>query len=477
MEITSLNVVFISLAAIFVYYELNQQLRVLFLVALSGAFIASYSFNLLAYVTGYALVVYGTGLWMGKSRFRKAIFISGLVFNLLQLILLKYVSFTFDPLFRLLNVGIDLSLIARYIVPIGVSFFTLQGIGYLVNLNMGWEQPEKNFFHFLLYLIFYPRFLSGPIDRSNSFLPQLKVRQAFEMKNIISGLRLLLLGLFKKVVIANQLALWVHGSYEQMDSLDKFSWLLVVLVQPIYIYYDFAGYTDIAFGLARTFGLELRPNFNRPFLAENVSNFWKRFHISLASWFNDYVFTRTMFKVRKWGKNATTFALLVTWLLFGIWHGAGWNFMLLGLLQALAIYYEFRTRKWRSHWFGKLPGFLRVWSGRAFTYLFYSVSLVFFFSPDLHTTGQIFSRLFDLQGLLPYGVNAPNLLFVLCLALLFLCFEVLENDFNDSFRKLETFWFGSGIGRQAIRWAYYYILIFMVLAYNFNIQEFIYFQF
>jgi D-alanyl-lipoteichoic acid acyltransferase DltB (MBOAT superfamily) len=121
-----------------------------------------------------------------------------------------------------------------------------------------------------------------------------------------------------------------------------------LLIQPLYLYFDFSGYTDIAFGIARAFGIELRPNFNRPFMSQSMTEFWKRFHISLSSWFHDYVFIRTSYRYRRYGKKASVFALFLTWVLFGIWHGAGWNFMLLGFLQVLAIYYEFSTKKNKS---------------------------------------------------------------------------------------------------------------------------------
>ena len=127
-------------------------------------------------------------------------------------------------------------------------------------------------------------------------------------------------------------------------------WILLLLV-PIYLYFDFSGYTDIAIGFAKVFGIDLLPNFNRPFFSENMTSFWRRFHMSLSLWFNDYIFKQTSFRYRKWGIFASVFAVFITWMLFGIWHGAGWIFMLLGFLQAVAIYYEVFTRKIRFKFF------------------------------------------------------------------------------------------------------------------------------
>ena len=156
-----------------------------------------------------------------------------------------------------------------------------------------------------------------------------------------------------------------------METLGGLNCILVMLIQPLYLYFDFSGYTNLALGFAKMYGIDLQPNFNRPFLSVNMTNFWRRFHISLSSWFNDYVFKQTSFRLRKMKSYATVIALFITWVLFGIWHGAGWNFMLLGFLQAFAIYYEYQTKRRRAAIFSRLPEITRKWTGRFFTYCFY----------------------------------------------------------------------------------------------------------
>jgi len=477
MQITSLYFIILSIVSVFIYYLLDHRYRALFLTLLSCAFIATYSYILLIYVAAYAIINYAVGLKIPGSRHTRTLFISGLVINITQLVLLKYVSFTLNPLFHLLQVDLDLTVISRIIIPVGVSFFTLQGIGYLVNIKMGWEKPEPNFTHFLLYLIFYPRFLSGPIDRSNHFIPQLKEKQPFNEQKVIDGLRLILFGLFKKVAIANQLAPAVLGAYTDLESADTHSLLIILLIQPVYLYFDFSGYTDIAFGVARTFGLELRPNFRRPFLAETVTDFWKRFHISLASWFHDYVYMRTFFRYRKWGKNATTFALFITWLLFGIWHGAGWTFMLLGILQALAIYYEFSTKRWRNRVFSKMPKTPRILMGRILTYIFYGISLVFFFAPDMNSVFLFFSKLFPLESFIPMGVRNEIYLLVLFFVIVLMVLEIIQNDHEKTYSRLESYWLGKQRAGTVFRWALYLLIITVVIVFNKDVQQFVYFQF
>ena len=476
MEITSSIFILLSILAVFAYYLLKQKHRILFLTLLSCGFIATYSHNLLLYVLVYTLINYYIGIKLPDSKRKKLLFTTGLVINLTQLILLRYVSFTIGPFFQLLHISLDASAISRFIIPVGVSYFTLQGIGYLININMGWEKPERNLLHFLLYNIFFPRFISGPIDRSNRFLPQLHEKQAFNKENLTDGFRLILFGLVKKVVIANQLSAIVHGAFD-MGTEEAYNVLIAMLVQPLYLYFDFSGYTDIAIGLAKAFGITIPMNFNRPFLAQNMTNFWKRFHTSLSSWFNDYIFMRTMFKYRKWKQHATTFALFVTWILFGIWHGAGWSFMFLGVLQALAVYWEFRTRKWRYKAFSRLPAFYATWLGRIFTYVFYSFSLTFFFAPDLRSAFSFVSRIPQSGGFLPVSFGDPKFLLVVVFIILIMIMETIQEDFSKISDKLEQSWKGQLWINVGFRWLVYYLMFVLLMMYNTQNVEFVYVQF
>jgi len=337
----------------------------------------------------------------------------------------------------------------------------MQGIGYLVNVKMGWEKPETRFPDFFLYIAFYPKFLSGPIERSNHFLPQLKVNKVFNEENVSAGLKIALWGFFKKAVIANQLATTVVSAYSGIDNAGGLNVLLVVLVQPLYLYFDFSGYTDIAIGFAKTLGINLLPNFNKPFLSENITTLWRRMHMSLSLWFNDYVFKQTSFRLRKWGKYAPVFAVFITFTLFGIWHGAGWTFMIMGFLQALAINYEFFTKKWRVRLFSKMPGSLRIWTGRIFTYLFFGFSHIFFFSPDIKTAFTAFSKLQYINVFSNVNFMPGPLIYGLFFAVIFLAFEVLQTDFEVLYRKLQNnYW----LHYKPLRIAVYYAATILILS-------------
>lgn len=477
MEITSLYFIVLSVLSVFIFYLINPKYRIIFLLVIGFCFIATYSYLLLIYIVLYSLINYYIGIIIAGSRFSRLAYRIGILLNLFQLVILRYSSFLIDPFFHLFGSNINVSQISGIIVPVGVSFFTLQGIGYLINIKMGWEKPEKNLISFLLYITFYPKFLSGPIERSNHFLPQLKQISYFNESIVTNGFRMVLIGIFKKVAIANQLAPLITSANANVNLTDVNSLWLIFLLQPLYLYFDFSGYTDIAIGLAKTYGIDLMPNFNRPFLSENVTTFWKRFHISLSSWFNDYIFRQASFKFRKWGVYASILSMFVTWILFGIWHGAGWNFMVLGFLQALAIILEFFTKKVRIKLFSKVHSNLRIWIGRITTYLFYALSLVFFFSKDINSVFTFLSKLFTSSNNILLGVRWEIFLLVIIFIMIFLLIEILNNDFQNIYNKLESIWTNNKMQTKLIRWFLYLVLLAFIIVLSNDVQQFIYFQF
>jgi D-alanyl-lipoteichoic acid acyltransferase DltB (MBOAT superfamily) len=478
MNIVSLAFPSLVILSVIIYYLLPGKYRVWLLAILSCAFIASLNYLLLPYVLVFTLINYYLGIKMSNSANKLIIYRTGLVFNVLQLIILNYATFTIDPVFQLFGSDFLVSRISEYIVPLGISYYTLQGIGYLINIKMGWEkQPETNFSHFLLYISFFPKFMSGPVERSNHFLPQLKEDRSFDTGNIIIGLRIALFGYLKKVAIANQMAPFVIHNFSDLNAADGSSLLLLIFILPMYLYFDFSGYTDMAIGFARMFGIKLLPNFDRPFFAENVTTFWKKFHISLASWFGDYIFRQTVFKRRKWGIYASMYAVFITWILFGIWHGAGWNYMLLGLLQALAINYEFFTRKWRYKTMNKLPVPIRKWFGRIVTYVFYGISLVFFFSSSLETTFQYFGKVFSGGGISLRNILTHIPLSAIILLAFVMVLELFAEDHRKIYDRVEQFWSGDGLWNKTFRWATYSFILSILFVTGNEIQQFIYVQF
>jgi alginate O-acetyltransferase complex protein AlgI len=461
VEIASLKFAFLAIASVFIFYLLNPKLRIGFLLLLSFGFVTTYNYYLVSYVIIYAIINFFIGAKIPNSKHKIALFRAGVIFNLTQLIAIRYSSFVIDPIFQYINSDLQISKLSDFIIPLGISYYTLQGIGYLINIRMGWERPEKRFPDFLLYIIFYPKFLSGPIERSNHFLPQLKSVTIFNELRVSEGLRMILFGFFKKVVIANNLGIIVNKAHLDLASLGGVDLWIVVLIQPLFLYFDFSGYTDIAIGLAKTYGIDLLPNFNKPFMAENMTNFWRRFHISLSAWFNDYIFKQLSFKCRKWGNNASIFAVFVTWTLFGIWHGSGWNFMALGLLQALAIIYEFVTKSKRIEIFSEMSGFWRTMMSRIITYVYYGLSLIFFFSPNLGSSLQYFSKLVD------FGSHPKVTLFshlewlALGFSAIIIIMDYLKQDQKETGDKIEKFFFTN----RFFRIVTYYLMVLLIITF------------
>jgi D-alanyl-lipoteichoic acid acyltransferase DltB (MBOAT superfamily) len=293
----------------------------------------------------------------------------------------------------------------------------------------------------------------------------------------------MLSGLVQKVVVANQLSLIVTPVYDKLNSSEGWMLILVIIANPLYLYFDFSGYTNIALGLARIFGVELLPNFNKPFLSENVTGFWKRFHMSLSLWFNDYVFKQASFRLRGYKSFASVIAVFITWFLFGIWHGAGWNFMVLGVIQAIAIIYEFYTKKQRYKVFSRLSPFLKKWIGRIITYLFFGVSLVFFFSTDLKSSVKFFSGLKSLALEIP-STTAPIIIsdkisFFIALIIMigFLFMELLSVDHDRIYQRIDNLWKSNKTRVMLLRYSIYYFAIALVFYFGGMQSEFVYFQF
>ena len=477
MDVISIQFVILSFVSALVYYLLNQKYRSAFLVLVSLGFIFTINYYLVAYVLGYAALNYFIGRRIPVSKNKLLLYRTGIILNLAQLILLRYATFSLDPLFRLLGSSLVVSKLAEIIMPLGISYFTLQGIGYLINIKMGWEEPENNFIDFLLYIAWFPKYLSGPIERSKHFLPQLKEKQEFEESRISEGLRIALFGFFKKVAIANQLAPHVAQAFTTQVSADSISPWMMFLLLPMYLYFDFSGYTDIAIGFSRMFGINILPNFNRPFFSENMTTFWKRFHITLGAWFMDYIFRQTVFRRRKWGIYASVYGTFVTFTLFGIWHGAGWNFMLLGLLQVVALNYEFLTRKQRYRFFSRLPQVFRVWLGRISTYLFYCVSMVFFFAPDLHGIGIFFSKMIHSTGFISLdNISLKPFQLIIYIPLLMLI-ELIQNDFGKIYGRFEGFWLGEKASSKIARWTVYTVVILIMFVAGLKSEQFVYVNF
>jgi len=265
--------------------------------------------------------------------------------NLALLLFFKYGHFAVDnlnTLFAWLHCAVRLPEPSTlmpfgftYVLPVGISFFTFQSLSYTIDFYWGNVERERNFLRFATFVCFFPQLMAGPIERARHLLPQLRQFPAFRLQNVTDGLSLFLVGLFKKLALANYLAFYVERVYDQPRNFGAPALLLATFAFAWQIYFDFSGYTDMARGVARLLGFNLILNFNHPYLATGLGEFWTRWHISLSSWFRDYVYIPL--GGNRGGVFNTYRNLLITFLLSGIWHGAAWTFAIWGGLHALGV--------------------------------------------------------------------------------------------------------------------------------------------
>ncbi len=258
----------------------------------------------------------------------------------------KYFNFFVDSAIRLLEtLGMQANPWSlKILLPVGISFYTFHGLSYVIDIYYGRITPTRNRTDYSLFVSYFPLLVAGPIERATHLLPQLEKRRTFDDKLAIDGLRLALWGFFKKLVIADTMAVEVDrifGGYEQYGGGNL---ILGAVYFAIQVYGDFSGYTDIARGISRLFGIELLLNFKFPYLSRSIPEFWGRWHISLSSWLNDYVFTPVALQLRDRGRNGMFIAVMTTFLVSGLWHGAAWHFVAWGGLHGL-LYLPYIYRK------------------------------------------------------------------------------------------------------------------------------------
>lgn len=467
-----------SLVLFFLYYLVSDRYRMLLIFLASSVFIASLSLNSLLYIYLYITINYIIGLLLNRPNqqpvTKKIIFNIGIFLNIGSLVFFKYINFFLSFFVHLFNIYLDIpDIVIKVFLPIGISYFTFQGIGYLLQMYRGNEKMEKNLLIFSNYFIFFPKFVSGPIERSKTFLPQLRSTYQFNYTVVVEGFRLILWGVFKKMVIADRLVMVIDSVYPQLHTLSGNSLIITFLLQPLHVYFDFSGYTDIALGLGRVFGFKLTDNFRRPFFSVGVTEFWRRWHISLSSWCSEFIFMRLLFKKKNWGLWASVYAVFITFLVIGIWHGPRWTFIVLGILQGVAINYEFFTRKVRGRIAKKLPTKTVLYASYLFTYLFVGLSMVFFYSPNLKDAFYFLSHLFvniDFENLNFIFLSTSNKYFLLFTVLFVMTIEFRQENGKDFFKEI-LLW------KKWQRYTFYYLLLFLVIYFGSPVKAFVYMQF
>jgi len=336
-------VVFFALFFVCYYFVFKGKTKSqnILLLVVSYAFYAYADWKILPLLIISTLVFYGLGMavFNAESQKKKSRLTTlGLVFGIGVLLYFKYTNFfisSFKDLFE--SIGLQTNLHTfNIIVPIGISFYTFRLLSYLIDINRGKYEPTRDIVAFSAYVAFFPCILSGPIDRPNTLIPQLQTeKRCFDYSLAVDGLRQILWGLFKKMVVADNCALFVNGVFDNYATMSSSVLFLGAVFYSIQIYADFSGYSDMAIGVGKLLGFRVTKNFNYPFFARNIAEYWRKWHISLTSWLTDYVFMPLNIRFRNMGNAGVILAIIINFALVGLWHGANWTFVVFGLYHGL----------------------------------------------------------------------------------------------------------------------------------------------
>lgn len=467
------------------YLVCPDRYRWALLLAASYYFYAAWKAEYVLLIVAATLIAYGAALQMTRTErqsVRLALLLVSVISNLAILLAFKYFNFFSDSLRTILaqlNIFYDSPLI-EVLLPVGISFYTFQIIGYSVDVYRRQLEPERHLGYFALFVAFFPQLVAGPIERAAHMLPQFRRRFELDAARLTGGLQLVLWGLFKKVVIADRLGLYVDAVYNQPTTYTGWPIWVATFFFAFQIYCDFSGYTDIAIGLARMMGFDLMQNFKQPYFATSPVDFWRRWHISLSTWFRDYLYIPlggNRVTVSRWYAN-----LLIVFLVSGLWHGARWTFVIWGGLHGLYVIGEVATHQARTAFVRRLgldrrPGLLAAGS-RFFTFGLVCLTWLFFRANSVADALALLTRLLPLNNLAEINapwlavVDHPTAQMVLALGLILLLLAVQLAQVQG--------WQWPDLQRRPLwlRWAAYLFLTLSILNLGVTSEvPFIYFQF
>lgn len=474
MLFNSLHFVFFFILTTAVYFLLPHRLRWFFLLAISCYFYAVFV-PIYILILAFTIVVdyYAGRLIENHPKHRRILLFTSIVVNVGFLAFFKYFNFLNENLTALLWLFGSANPIPalKIILPVGLSFHTFQAMSYTIEVYRGNQKAERHFGIYALYVMFYPQLVAGPIERPQNMLHQFYRKVDFNYDRVVSGLRLMLWGLFKKVVIADRLSIYVDAVYNNAEHHSWISSVVATVFFAFQIYCDFSGYSSIAQGCARVLGIDLMLNFNRPYLASSIKEFWGRWHISLSTWFRDYLYIPLGGSRVRMPRHMLN--LLIVFMVSGLWHGASWAFVIWGglhgvyqIVELLLRKYVFKNRREVENVspLRRLPNYILTFALACFAWIFFRAN-------NVHDAFQIIENIFTLKpGGLFIGYGAGFVYSVLLIIFLLLA------EINDEFFAAR--WSMIWSTRPAMRMAgYTLLLIVMLLIGVFNGGQFIYFQF
>jgi D-alanyl-lipoteichoic acid acyltransferase DltB (MBOAT superfamily) len=428
-------------------------------------------------ILGFTVIIdYFAGILLETTAgSRKKIFlIASLVANIGVLAVFKYYNFLNENLSFFLNsMGYDNSIPnLGILLPIGLSFHTFQAMSYTIEVYRGHQTAERNFWIYSLYVMFYPQLVAGPIERPQNLLHQFHEKHYFDYNNLVEGLKMMLWGFFMKLVIADRLALYVNPVYNNPQYHNGRSLALATIFFTFQIYCDFAGYANIAIGAAKVMGFNLMTNFNRPYFSRNISEFWKRWHISLSTWFKDYLYISlggNRVSIPRW-----YFNLFFVFVISGLWHGANWTFIMWGALNGFYLVFALISENWRRSFsrklcmdkYPRLNNFLPILT----TFLLTSFAWIFFRANSIEDAFLIVQKIFTMDGRLYIGT--PSVLIYSFFGIMLLLLSEMKKEYFD-----HKFGFFHNQNLWIRHMSYASIILLILLIGVFDGGQFIYFQF
>lgn len=477
---------------IMIFFIIPRKLRCIWLLAASYYFYMSWNPKYAILIASSTLVTYLSGIGISavtkkasydnerKQLYKKIIVAASLIFNLGILFVFKYAGFFLENIYSVMNLlgfqitehRLDL------LLPVGISFYTFQALSYTIDVYREKVDAERNIIKYALFVSFFPQLVAGPIERTSNLLTQIRkieTESRFDFENVRSGLLLMFWGLFQKLVIADRAALLVNTVYDNYTAYGFLSITAASIAFAFQVYCDFDGYTNIARGAARVLGIRLIKNFRQPYLASNIQDFWRRWHVSLTSWFTDYLYIPLGGSRR--GTKRQLLNVLIVFTVSGLWHGASWNFVAWGFLHAIYQCAGILRRKYSKDKTTTSSFMQGLWK-RLITFVLVDIAWIFFRANDMAMARGIFVQMLTHPGvssLFHMGPNTVNMIVLLAGLIVLLIVDVMhENNisvFEFVYKKPVCF-----------RWILYLLLIwscimFGIYGISYTSSQFIYFQF
>jgi D-alanyl-lipoteichoic acid acyltransferase DltB (MBOAT superfamily) len=457
----------------------NNTLQNLFIVIASYVFYGWWDWRFLFLIFLSTLTDYTIGLLLSNqndSQKRKRLLFISIFVNLLFLGFFKYFNFFSDNFVRAFSF-FGMKLNPRHltiILPVGISFYTFQTMSYSIDVYKRKLEPTRDFIAFAAFVSFFPQLVAGPIERAANLLPQFFTKRVFEYDKAVDGCKQMLWGFFKKMVVADNSAVYVNMVFDNFDEYSGSTLVLAAVLFSFQIYGDFSGYSDIAIGVSKLFGFRLIQNFTFPYFSRDIAEFWRRWHISLTTWFRDYVYIPLGGSRRGlWGSIRNTF---VIFLLSGLWHGAGWKFIIWGLLNACYFLPLMIAKKNRAHIEVAAQGKIRP-GGKEFISIILTFCLTTFAWIFFRASG-ISHALRYIAGIFTFSVfSFPALGMVAKMNVGSILLSIPVLLFTEWINRTEEYGFKKSIKNKWIRWSCYIIIGLMIVELGGGQQEFIYFQF